>query len=218
MENQVINFGYSVDISEDYIIVGANNDKSTTGMYGSGSVYVFNRSDYSLLHHIPHPSPNEQYDNFGNSVAIDGKYAIVGAPGEEQSGVNYNASDANGGAVYIYDMTGTNPTNHIKKYDNPSRTQRFNMGREVDVSGDYAIWSAAYVRTDSYSSAIYIMHIPSNTIQAIYNPAGVGQEYFGLSVAIDGDKFVVGAQNANAGKGRAYVYDTHTLVSIAYNR
>ena len=205
------NFGYSVDISEDYIIVGASGDRSTTGMYGSGSVYVFNRSDYSLLHNIPHPSPNEQYDNFGHSVAIDGKYAIVGAPNEEQSGVNYNASDANGGAVYIYDMTGTNPTNHIKKYDNPSRTQRFNMGREVDVSGDYAIWSAAYVRTDSYSSAIYIMHIPSNTIQPIYNPAGVGQEYFGLSVAIDGDKFVVGAQNANAGKGRAYVYDTHTL-------
>ncbi|MDA8883125.1 FG-GAP repeat protein [bacterium] len=55
------------------------------------------------------------------------------------------------------------------------------------------------------------MHIPSNTIKPIYNPDGNGTEYFGLSVAIDGDKFVVGAQGANAGKGRAYVYDTNTL-------
>jgi len=77
-------FGSSVDISEDYIIVGADNDDEDTDgenfLPDAGSAYIFKReSNGSWLEVQKITAANrEQESFFGNSVSIDNNYAIVG--------------------------------------------------------------------------------------------------------------------------------------------
>ena len=91
------NFGYSVDVSEDYsrYIVGApykDNNK--------GRVYIYNTS-YSQTEIFAPDS-----GNFGHSVALngDGTKAIVGAPynGSDISGNVYTYSSSNWSSPHIF--------------------------------------------------------------------------------------------------------------------
>ena len=72
---------------------------------------------------------------FGDSVAISGDYAIVGASGEDAGG---NAA----GAAYIFRRTGTNSWDagvKIVAFDVQSSDT---FGRSVAISGDYAVVGA----------------------------------------------------------------------------
>ncbi|NEW59710.1 hypothetical protein GSY74_00295 [Sulfurovum sp. bin170] len=80
-------FGLSVAISGDYAIVGAicedENASGNNNMINSGSAYIFktanNGDSWTEVQKIV-ASDRAMYDNFGNSVAISGDYAIVGTP------------------------------------------------------------------------------------------------------------------------------------------
>jgi len=86
------NFGYSVAISGNYAIVGAQYNDD--GGANSGSAYIFNVSTGTQLHKLL-ASDAAAVDNFGYSVAISGNYAIVGAP--------YNDDGGNdSGSAYIF--------------------------------------------------------------------------------------------------------------------
>ena len=85
-------FGYSVAISGNYAIVGAQYNDD--GGANSGSAYIFNVSTGTQLHKLL-ASDAAAVDNFGYSVAISGNYAIVGAP--------YNDDGGNdSGSAYIF--------------------------------------------------------------------------------------------------------------------
>ncbi|MDP6297771.1 MAG: FG-GAP repeat protein, partial [Candidatus Marinimicrobia bacterium] len=89
-------FGNSVSISGNYIIVGTPNDNEDANQ--AGAAYIFTRSNTSWS------SPEQivasdaaASDQFGNSVAIDGDYAIVGAYGDDDAG-------SNSGSAYVYEI------------------------------------------------------------------------------------------------------------------
>ena len=86
-------FGWSVAISGNTAIVGAPNRSAN-----NGGIYIFERT------HDNWKQPKEQIitakdsaegDNFGMSVSIDGKFAIIGAPGNDDGGNN-------AGSAYIF--------------------------------------------------------------------------------------------------------------------
>ncbi len=84
-------FGSSVAIDGDTAIVGAPYKESEA--YNSGEVYLFETSTGELLQTFSNPTP-ARGNQFGNSVAIDGDAAIVGAfyknlAGASQSGEAY---------------------------------------------------------------------------------------------------------------------------------
>ncbi len=87
-------FGQSVSISGDYVVVGAFGDDDNGG--SSGSAYVFKRNGdtWSQADKLL-ASDGVSSDRFGESVSISGDNIIIGAPGD---GDNGNDS----GAVYIY--------------------------------------------------------------------------------------------------------------------
>ncbi|MCS5606759.1 MAG: FG-GAP repeat protein, partial [Alphaproteobacteria bacterium] len=92
-------FGNSVSISGNYIIVGTPNDNEDANQ--AGAAYIFTRSNTSWS------SPEQIVasdaaagDGFGNSVAIDGEYAIVGAHGDDDGG-------SGSGSAYIFKWDGT---------------------------------------------------------------------------------------------------------------
>ena len=68
-------------------------------------------------------------DNFGNSVAINGDYAIVGAKGE--------GGDSEG-AAYIFIRSGTSWSEQAKLIAS-DKERNDDFGTSVAISGDYAI-------------------------------------------------------------------------------
>lgn len=106
--------GWSVAVQGDTVVVGApsQDDAGTTARVGVA--YVYRRR-------LPDPAWREEArlqgawteldDLFGSSVAIDGDFIAIGAPGESSAatGVNGDEDDSDArrsGAVYIFERTG----------------------------------------------------------------------------------------------------------------
>lgn len=89
-------FGVSVCISGDSAIVGANGDNTTAGT-DAGSAYVFSRIGDAWTSSIKlTPGDAAEADQFGNSVAIEGDTALIGAYTDDVGG-----SD-NVGSAYVF--------------------------------------------------------------------------------------------------------------------
>jgi len=153
-------------------------------------------------------------DSFGNSVALDGDYAIVGAPYEDAGGEN-------GGAVYIYHRTDANTWDAGTKITAADITSNDNFGFSVALSGDYAIVGSPYEDTGGNAAgAAYIFHrTDANTWDAgtkITAADAEADDYFGYSVSISGDYAIVSAHledTGGSGSGAAYIFrrtDTNT--------
>ncbi len=111
-------FGYSIAVSGDRVVVGANRESSfATGVNGdetdnsaaqSGAAYLFSRSGTAWARQAYLKASNtESSDWFGYSVAVSGGTLVVGAPWEDGSatGVNGNQNDnlaSSSGAAYVF--------------------------------------------------------------------------------------------------------------------
>ena len=93
------NFGMSVAIDSNTIIVGSTG--KDTGATSAGAAYVFTRSGTSWSQQAKIVAANAgENDNFGISVDIDGDNVIVGA-------IKEDTKAADGGAVYVFTRSGT---------------------------------------------------------------------------------------------------------------
>ncbi|MFH2064494.1 MAG: putative Ig domain-containing protein [Pseudomonadota bacterium] len=87
-------FATSVSIDGNYVIIGASCDDD--GASGSGSAFIFKRDGVNWLEHTQlTASDAEKLDFFGGSVSIKHGFAIVGASGNDDAGLQ-------SGAAYIY--------------------------------------------------------------------------------------------------------------------
>lgn len=94
-------FGSSVSIKGNYIIIGAPDDNDNYTGRDSGSAYIFDLDGAEWKQRAKLTALDAAYDDFfGTSVAIDGDYAIVGAPGDDDKGV-YS------GSVYVFKRIGS---------------------------------------------------------------------------------------------------------------
>jgi hypothetical protein len=134
-------FGWSVAISGNYAIVGAQyEDGSNTFSGQCGAAYIFERDGSGNWIQNPtilRASNLDASDQFGISVAISGNYAIVGANNEDGSSTS---ASFNSGAAYIFERNSSgnwiqNPT--ILRASNLGAGDQF--GQNVAISGNYAI-------------------------------------------------------------------------------
>ena len=150
-------FGWSVAVSGDTIVVGSLRESSdATGVNGSqandlasssGAAYVFTRSGttWSQQAYLKASNTGEN-DEFGWTVAIDGDTIAVGAHYEDSNatGVDGNQADESAldsGAAYIFARAGT--TWSQQAYLKASNTDANDLyGWSVAVSGDTAIVGA----------------------------------------------------------------------------
>ena len=145
------NFGSSVALSGDTLVVGATGeDSNATGVNGnqtdnsagrSGAVYLFTRSGTTWTQQAYLKASNTGVnDNFGSSVALSGDTLVVGATGEDSNatGVNGNQTDnsaGRSGAVYLFTRSGTTWTQQAYlKASNTGAGDYF--GTSVALSGD----------------------------------------------------------------------------------
>jgi len=145
-------FGHSVAISGDYVIVGAvNEDDDENGANyrsSAGSAYVFKRSDTTWTQQAKIVASDRYFgDDFGYSVAINGDHAIVGAPSEDEDAAGGNMiGDA--GSAYIFVRSDTTWTQQDKIVAS-DRANGDEFGWSVAISGDNAMVGARYQDKDA---------------------------------------------------------------------
>jgi hypothetical protein len=141
-------FGYSVSISGDYVIVGAyGEDEDAAGGNNAsiaGSAYIFKNDgadNWGQIQKIV-ASDRASGDYFGRSVSISGDYAIVGAPYEDEDAAGGNNA-TNAGSAYIFKNDGADNWTQIEKIVASDRGAANDFfGWSVSISGDYAIVGA----------------------------------------------------------------------------
>ncbi len=201
-------FGYSVSISGDYAIIGAQSDE-VGGNSSQGSAYVFHRSGTSWSQQAKITADDgSASDNFGNCVSISGDYLIVGAVADDVG------SNNNQGSAYIFHRSGTTWTQqtHITADGGAASN---NFGTSVSISGDYAIIG---VQSDEVGGNVaqgsaYIYYKSGTTwTQQTHITAedGAISDLFGFNVSISGDYAIVGAYDddvgSNGDQGSAYIF------------
>jgi hypothetical protein len=219
-------FGESVAISGDTLVVGASGS-TTTGTdtaNSSGAVYVYKNGNYTLRpDKVAYPSTGDPqgFYLFGGSVDISGDTLVVGASGSTTTGTGTANSS---GAVYVYKNGNyTLPPDKVA-YPSTGDPQGFyRFGWSVAISGDTLVVGAygsttTGTGTYNYSGAVYVYKNGNYTLRpdkVAYPSTGDPQPgyEFGTAIAISGDTLVVSAPGSTTtGTGTAnrsgavYVY------------
>ncbi len=202
-------FGISVAIDGDTAIVGAywdDTDDTNTDDDDNdhGSAYIFTKDSsadgwddgVNLT-----ASDGAAISFFGTSVAIDGTTAVIGAPGSSLS--------TNSG-VYIFTKGDSGWGNEVKL--TPTDIDDL-FGTSVAIDGDTVIVgeSNGDDKGDASGTAYIFTKGDSGWGNEVKLTASDGQlnDYFGISVAIDGDTAIVGAFQDSTGtteQGSAYIF------------
>jgi hypothetical protein len=202
-------FGSAVAISGDTVVVGALDDDVGDNT-DQGSAYVFVRSGTTWTQQAKLTAADgAAWDGFGNSVAVSGDTAVVGACVDD---VGANAYQ---GSAYVFVRGGTTWTQQAKLVDRNGAAHLF-FGSSVAISGGTIAVGAVPLREwmtpgiyQGQSSAYVFERSGTTWSQQQWLTAADG--CFGQSVAISGDTLVVGAWaddvGANAFQGSAYVFE-----------
>ncbi len=195
-------FGTSVSVGLDRIVVGSpgDDDNGTS----SGSAYIYDWDGSSWQETKLTNSDGSSFDNFGESLSIDGDRIAIGAFGEGANG-SYS------GSVYVYDWNGAT-WSETKLIANDGIVYDF-MGRSVSVSGDIIV-AGAYSNDDNGQDAgsIYVFdYNGSSWGQTLILPSdGTNGDNFGKGVTVSGNRIVAGADKDDdngADAGSIYIYD-----------
>lgn len=199
--------GRSVSISGDYAVIGAPNADVGADV-NCGAAYVFFRSGsvWSQQAKLV-AADNEDSDNFGFSVSISGDYIIVGAFTDDGAAIDQ-------GSAYIFVRSGTTWTQQDQVFaSNASAQDRF--GYSVGISGDYAIVGAPMDDVNANAdqgSAYFFVRSGNNWTQQeqVIGPFTDAGDFFGFSVAMQGDNAIIGAPRDDVGgnnrEGSAHVF------------
>ncbi len=193
---------------------GVNGNQNNNAAPMAGAAYVFVRNGASWVQQAYVKASNaEAFDSFGGSVAIEGDTLAIGASGEDgrSTGVDGNQGDnsaSRSGAVYVY--TRSSGIWSSQSYLKASNTERDDLfGDNVALSGDTVVVGAfqedaRVVGIDgdgsdngSLSSGAAYIFRRSGAVwsQEAYLKASNtgGGDWFGRSVAVEGDTAIVGA-------------------------
>eukprot|EP00592_Proboscia_alata_P002600 CAMPEP_0194377640 /NCGR_PEP_ID=MMETSP0174-20130528/32178_1 /TAXON_ID=216777 /ORGANISM="Proboscia alata, Strain PI-D3" /LENGTH=556 /DNA_ID=CAMNT_0039159139 /DNA_START=76 /DNA_END=1746 /DNA_ORIENTATION=+ len=138
--------------------------------------------------------------NFGSSVAMDGNTAVIGAYSDE--------------SAYIFDSNGSEWAEMTKLTTSDEFSFRFGCSVAID-EGTAIVGASGYKGAESVYGAAYIFSnsginnwVFQKKLMASDDgdhPASV-KDYFGGSVALDGNTVIIGARGGGNDVGAAYVF------------
>ncbi len=186
------NFGYSVSIYGDVVVVGASTAEGSKK--GKGAAYIFEKpeggwTDMNGGKKLT-ASDGENDDHFGCSVSIYKDLIIVGAYGKNMFR----------GAAYLFQKpeNGWDSMTETAKLT-PSNGKKFGLfGNSVSISENAAI-VGSIMNSDSPHGIAYLFEKPENGWTNMTETAkltsanGLSDDFFGHSVAIYEEVAIVGA-------------------------
>ncbi|MFO0983741.1 MAG: FG-GAP repeat protein [Planctomycetota bacterium] len=141
-------------------------------------------------------------DQFG-IPAVDGSHALIGAPGDDTAALD-------GGALYAFHHDGTSWVFDQKILGSNIQIGDL-LGVRIAIDGDVAIAGGSAEGTGRPGKA-WIWRRAGDLWKEearLDSPGGEADDLFGSSVAVEGDRVVVGATQATGrvtGSGAAWVY------------
>jgi len=204
-------FGVSVALSGTRLVVGANTEDTAAVDAGKVYVYDWNGAAYIEVAQLT-ASDAQANDQFGVSVALSGNRLVVGAHGEDTAGLN-------AGKVYVYDWNGTAYVEVAQLTASDAQANDY-FGRSVALSGNRLVVGAHLEDTAGLDAGKVYAYGWSGTayieIAQLTATDAQASDQFGVSVALSGNRLVVGANTedtAAVDAGKVYVYD---WISTAY--
>ncbi|MHC4254909.1 MAG: DUF7901 domain-containing protein [Planctomycetota bacterium] len=212
-------FGYSVDIWDETIVIGADHDDDNGSNSGSAYIFRFYDPDWyeedKLL-----ASDGAADDFFGSRVGIFEETVVVGATHDDDKGVN-------SGSAYIfrYDVMFMSWDEEAKlTASDGAGDDRF--GCAVDISGDFIV-IGSHFDDDSggESGSAYVFGLDDYSMNWVEEEKLVASDAaaadrFGVSASISGHTAIVGAfYNDEPGKadiGSAYIFGVPPTKFVQY--
>ena len=193
-------FGASVAMDGDTALVGA------WGAAGSrGAAWVFTRAGgvWAQQGRLA-ADDGAVMDFFGESVALDGDTALIGAWGCDIGGHNEQ------GAAYVFTRSDGVWT-EVHKFVADDGEANDSFGQSVALSGDAALIPSRFAKVgDNFlQGAVYASTRADGDWSALTKLAaadGAPLDRFGFSIAADGNSAVIGALGGNEDRGAAYVF------------
>jgi FG-GAP repeat protein len=199
------NSSISIAVSDTQLVIGSPNG-TTVGAAGVAFVFSYDATRNAWgSPAIIAPSDGHAADGFGSSVSIDGNRIVVGAPNHDD---NLTDSKAATGRAYVFDRNGTQWL-QTAAYTALDATPGARYGDKVDVHGDRLIVSAPFA-------------VGVGLVQILERDGATWRARFvdyrsALSVAIYGDKAVVGLSQYPNGTISANRLRTYRLTGTAWS-
>ncbi|MGB1070301.1 MAG: HYR domain-containing protein [Planctomycetota bacterium] len=193
-------YGFSVAITDDLLVVGAPGSNS-----GEGAAYIYRRSGLNwILEQVLEPAGTNTDAEFGISVDVDGERVAVGAW--------YALTTSDSGSVYLYSNDG-NGWNLDQLIESPDSSGEKHFGASIELSGDFVAVSDP--RADAGpiddAGAVYIYRAFNASLwafsQKIISSTPVDGGKFGYSIDMQNDQLLVGAPDSGTdARGEAHLF------------
>ena len=197
-------FGYSVAITDDLLVVGAPGTDSISNS-DEGAAYIYRRSGLNwILEQVLEPAGSNSDAEFGISVDVDGERVAVGAW--------YALTTSDSGSVYLYSNDG-NGWNLDQLIESPDSSGDKHFGASIELSGDFVAVSDP--RADAGpvddAGAVYIYRAFNASLwafsQKITSSSPVDGGKFGYSIDLQDGQLFVGAPNSGSdARGEAHLF------------
>ncbi len=195
--NYATDFGRSIDLDVDVVVVGASLQAKSSVEYSDGAVYVFRKLDTGWVQEaeltvkINVLSAWNKW--FGYAVTLDGDHLLVGEPRDVDLTTDIEQQYMTG-AVFAFEFDGQSWNMNQKFYGSrPSKSSNF--GSSLDLSGEVLLVGSpsggqyepggavyAFEYSDSGWTESVRMVVPENLNNGL-----------GINVTISGEYFFVGA-------------------------
>ncbi len=192
-------YGRAVAVSGNVVLVSTRNDEGLP--VGAGAVYVYRYDGSTWAEAQKLRAPDEaQGGDFGHSLAIEGDVMLVG-------------SAIQGGAAYVFRYDGSTWAEE-QKLTSPESFSGTYFGESVALSGSRALIGAwGYEPPQGLNTgAAYVFEYDGsmwNETARLVPSDSLARTQFGLTVALDGDRALIGApldREVGASAGAAYVF------------
>lgn len=209
------NFGWSVAIERDTIVVGAPHWTAS----GVGEAYEFGRLDgvwQNVAERLP-ATDNLDDDNFGWSVAISGELIVVGARLDDDA---VNGVDS--GSITIFEYSSGDYVNKGKLLASNGEANDL-FGIDVATNGEVVVAGAqkngSFNRGSTYLfSDSGIAWVEDDVFWPLSNASNVSTvQHFGSSVALDDATLIVGAPTSDVYNAPNFVFVAGAVFAYGIN-
>lgn len=202
-------FGHSVAVDGERILVGAWMDDGTAA--NSGTAYLYDAASAQPtvpILVIDNPTPADD-DNFGTSVAISGTRFAVTAYRDD-------TGQTNAGQLYIFDLQASSPEAPVWFLGRTTAGKNDCLGNALAMAGNLVAVGAECANSGSKGNAgtvvVFDLSFPNPAVPrlSLNAPVTHTNDYFGTSVALSGTRMVVGSYRDDGfgdNAGTAFVYD-----------
>ena len=187
--------------------------------YYFSSVYVFQRDSTGFWQETQKLLADDGavFDGFGGSIALSGKFALIGAVGEQQD-ENENNPLEDAGAVYLFKEDQSGNWSQVQKIVPSDRAEFDQFGSFVDLEGNVAAVGAYWKNEQDHdhAGAVYLFEkTVDDSLREVQKlrPSDIrSADWFGANLDLGGDYLAVGAIRrsspfAGEGVGAAYLFE-----------